>query len=158
MLLPISVCADHTRCPFLFVAYVASYGVYLRNGQPNIGIVVPLVWQEILLCYALISTTIPVLKGFIGRFTTIDLVRIDQSSSRSHNGRGYGGSYDMQPLDSAGRSKSGMKLRPDVLGPQQQGITTVVQHGQGLENGSIASFGSEQMIIHRKVEVHTSEG
>lgn len=129
----------------IFIAFLLSYLTFLSSGAPNIGIVPTLSWQQILLCYALMSATIPVLKGFIGRFKTADLVRIDPNSSAGR----YGASYALDTMRSATHKHGDIKLRPD--GPNE--ITTDVYHdNHNGEGGSIASGDSEQMIIHRRVD------
>lgn len=72
----------------LMVGFLLSYSSALANDERlSIGITNPNIWQETLVAYALISATIPVLKGFVGSFDTSALVHIDQSNSgiRSHH-------------------------------------------------------------------------
>nr|POF07208.1 hypothetical protein CFP56_31831 [Quercus suber] len=71
----------------LFIAFLVSYTRYLTSPHPFVDVVGPLAWQQALICCALISATMPVFKGFVSRFTTQDLVRIDHTElrPRSHN-------------------------------------------------------------------------
>ncbi|KAK5717359.1 hypothetical protein LTR15_009253 [Elasticomyces elasticus] len=65
----------------LEVASSASYVSFMKHCQPSVGLATPIIWQEILIAWSLMSATIPVLKGFIGQFATIDLVKTGQGSS-----------------------------------------------------------------------------
>nr|POF22397.1 hypothetical protein CFP56_36482 [Quercus suber] len=61
---------------FLFIFRL----LYLSSSSYHtLDIVEPLVWQQALTCCAFISATMPVFRGFVTRFTTLDLVRIDHA-------------------------------------------------------------------------------
>ncbi|KAG8623967.1 hypothetical protein KVT40_008943 [Elsinoe batatas] len=70
----------------LFIWHVYSYSRWINSGleHSNIGLVDPLVIQQVLVCYALVSATIPCLKGFTSRFGTggiRDTIRHDHTLS-----------------------------------------------------------------------------
>ena len=161
------------RVAGLFIAYLESYAQFRDHGQPSIGTVYALILQQTLLAYALMSATIPCLKGFLGRFRTGDLATLSESatgygqsygqsygqnSNRSgrHGSGGHGQSFALKSLDRTGvnlgtgkRTNDGpSNLRPDDI----QNSTLVYSDAVEGDNGSATSFGSEQMIIHRKVE------
>ena len=157
------------RVAGLFIAYFESYAQFRDHGQASIGAVHALIWQQTLLAYALMSATIPCLKGFLGRFRTGDLATLSESatgygqsygqnSNRSgrHESGGHGQSFALKPLDRTGvnlgtgkRTNTGpSNLRPDDI----QNSTLVYSDAVEGDNGSATSFGSEQMIIHRRVE------
>ncbi|KAH9826560.1 hypothetical protein Tdes44962_MAKER00524 [Teratosphaeria destructans] len=73
----------------LLVAYLISYTSFKHHGNANIGIVESQTWLEALVSFTLMSATIPVLKSFMGRFKTADLVRIDTAKG---SGTGCGDS------------------------------------------------------------------
>jgi hypothetical protein len=149
----------------LIAVYVTSYRSFFSHGRSNIGIVATLVWQEVLLCFALVSATIPVLKGFIGRFTTADLVCIDPSGSglRSHqnsSNAAYGDSYAMRSLSRPEHRSHSSKEEGDtiMLRPKADGEMTmdIYHDNHPREDESIGSAGSDQLGIYRRVDWHVS--
>jgi hypothetical protein len=120
-----------------------------------------LIWQEVLLCYALVSATIPVLKGFVGRFTTANLVRLDQSGSglRSHHqgsNAPYGDSYALQSMNRSelrGHSVKDegdtIKLRPE---PGAENVMEIYHDNLSREDDSIGSGTSDHTGIYRRVD------
>jgi hypothetical protein len=120
-----------------------------------------LIWQEVLLCYALVSATIPVLRGFVGRFTTTNLVRIDQSGSglrsqqQSSNVR-HGDSYALQSMtrsDHRGHpikeECDTIKLRPE---PDVENVMEIYHDNLSREDDSIGSEASDHIGIYRRVD------
>lgn len=107
------------------------------------------------------SATIPCLKGFLGRFQTGDLAKLSEgdttyaSGSRSES---HGQSYALSSLDHKGGAVSRNRqakaqstdFRPDFA---ENSAVAYAERGEDNSNGSVRSFGSEQMIIHRRVEV-----
>ncbi|KAK5740130.1 hypothetical protein LTR17_004842 [Elasticomyces elasticus] len=145
----------------LEMASSASYVSFLKHGQPSVGLATPIIWQEILIAWSLMSATIPVLKGFVGRFATVDLVKIGQGSSgqrytlesndRSRTGdNSYAMTYMSRatPRRKRSREEDGLRLRPEGLST----VADAYHEANAREEDSIVSGGSEQMIIHRKVE------
>lgn len=136
------------------IAFLLSYTSALTDhSRPSIGITRSLVWQETLVAYALISATIPVLKGFLGGFNTTDLVQIDQSNSgiRSYQYgfATHGGSSAIDTATRGGDYDAGSKRSDQVrLRPEAQGTATSIWHN----DDSPSRRGSEDFIIHKTVE------
>lgn len=148
----------------MFIVYFSTYRDFRDQGRPNIGAVIPLIWQQILLATALLTATIPCLKGFLGRFKTLDLVTITETT------HGYGvGSFGSKTR-SANRSfglssidrKIGNRSKEPALDEfpirQQACKFTATAYADPTSEGrtdSIGSLVSDQMIIHRKVEIES---
>lgn len=148
----------------VFIVYLVTYEDFREQGRPNIGAVIPLIWQQILLATALLTATIPCLKGFLGRFKTLDLVTITETTY------GYGGGSYGSKTRSANRSfalssidhKNGSRSKEPALDEfpirhQAGEFTATVYADPNSEGraGSIGSLASDQMIIHRKVEIES---
>ncbi len=152
--------------PALFIAYLISYTSFREHGRPGIDAVESLILQQTLLAYGLMATTIPCLRGFLGRFRTGDLARLTESEimqsdhlrewgSRS-NPRPHGQSYvlssmDRQKLGKVRRAKNQLSamLQPD--GTQHSTHAWVERRGDhGSSN--IPSSGSDRMRIHRTMD------
>lgn len=121
-----------------------------------------MVWQQVLCGYSLITATTPCLKGFLGRFRTEDLARVTESPSYS---RSYGQasrttphpqSYVLESLDHHGSRRRPPNGEFSTLTCRPAGVlhsaTAYAEASGDNGDGSVKSFGSEQMIIHRKVE------
>lgn len=147
----------------IFIVYMVTYEDFRDQGRPNIGAVTPLIWQQVLLATALLTATIPCLKGFLGRFKTLDLVTITGTTY------GYGGSDGSKirsgnrsfVLSSFDRKNSTKNKEPaaDEFPIRQPGgeftATAYAEPSSEGRTGSMGSFGSDQMIIHRKVEIES---
>lgn len=107
------------------------------------------------------SATTPCLKGFLGQFRT-DLARVNEGSSatRTHeqnsSTRGHPETYALESLERRNSKRrlpndelNVLACRPaDVLHSATAYAETFGDNG----DGSVKSFGSERMMIHRKVE------
>ncbi|KAF2222077.1 hypothetical protein BDZ85DRAFT_320350 [Elsinoe ampelina] len=100
----------------LFIWHVYSYSRWINSGleHSNIGLVDPLVIQQVLVCYALVSATIPCLKGFASRFGTggiRDTIRHDHTPSTTFPSTGgvmsYSSNYRPRQLVVRDRSDPG---------------------------------------------------
>ena len=121
-----------------------------------------LIWQQVLCGYSLISATTPCLKGFLGRFRTEDLARVTEGSSGTKT---YGQNsrtmtnpetYVLESLDRKGSRRRPPTDEPGVLACHPADMlhsATAYADGSGDNgDGSVKSFGSQRMMIHRKVE------
>ena len=146
----------------IFVVYLITYDKSGQRGTPNIGAITPLIWQQVLLATAPLTATIPCLKGFLGELKTLDLVTITEITY----GYGSGGSHGSKTR-SANRSfalssfdrKHGTKAKELAPGEfpirQETGEFSATAYADANPedvHGSMRSFGSDQMIIQRKVE------
>ncbi|KAJ9630758.1 hypothetical protein H2203_001282 [Taxawa tesnikishii (nom. ined.)] len=69
----------------VFAAIRVHYGFqFARSADPGLGIIPPLIWQEIELGYALISATIPTLRSFIRGYEKAMGWDPSYSASNSH--------------------------------------------------------------------------
>ncbi|KAK4544788.1 hypothetical protein LTR36_004037 [Oleoguttula mirabilis] len=132
-------------------AYVVSYAAYLSGGRPGIGMVTTLVWQEVWIAYALMSATVPILKGFVGRFTTAALVRIDQSGSGMRSGTYPSAATLGSGVHGRAEGTRGEAIELRLIG-HAENSAEVWHEEERREAESIASNGSEKMIIQRRME------
>ena len=157
-----SCIADWDSVAGIFIAYLEAYVNFRKYGGTSIDAVDTLVWQQVLCGYSLVSATTPCLKGFLGRFRTEDFARVTEGSSGT---RSYGHSsrtrtdpetYVLESLDGKISRNRPPNDEPTVLacGPADvQHSATAYAEGSGDNgDGSVKSFGSERMMIHRKVE------
>lgn len=118
-----------------------------------------LVWQQVLCGYSLVSATTPCLKGFLGRFRTEDLARVTEGSSgartyaQDSRKRSNPEAYALESLD----RKSGRRRPPDdeptLLACRPADVLhSATAYAEDNGDGSVKSFGSERMMIYRKVE------
>lgn len=120
-----------------------------------------LVWQQVLCGYSLISATTPSLKGFLGGFRTQDLTRvIDGSGTRNYDqnstARSNPGTYALQSLERKKSRSRPPNNEPSALTCRSADVlhsaTAYAEVHEDNGDGSVKSFGSERMMIHRKVE------
>jgi hypothetical protein len=146
----------------MFVVYLVTYDNFRGQGRPNIGAITPLIWQQILLATALLTATVPCLKGFLGRFRTLDLVTISETTHEYGGGGSYGSktrsanrSFTLLSIDRKIGTK-GKAPAPDEFPIRQQAgectATAYADPNTKDRTGSMSSFGSDQMVIQRKVE------
>ena len=107
------------------------------------------------------SSTTPCLKGFLGRFRTEDLARVTESvsGSRNHDGQNFRkkstpDTYFLHSLDrqSDRRRPTDEELLACHPAEILHSATAYAENLGNNGNESVKSFGSEQMMIHRKVE------
>ena len=147
----------------LFIVFLRAYVQYRQHGRPTIDIVDTMVLQQILCGYSLMSATTPCLKGFLAGFRTGDLTRLSDenttygmSHGQTSGRRTRQQSYALETLKSEHQEESpqadesaGLAHRP----PEVFSSASAYAEPSGENgDGSVNSFGSEQMIIHRKVE------
>ena len=148
--------------PAIFIAYLEAYIRFRKHGRAGIDVVDSMVWQQVLCGYSLVSATTPCLKGFLGRFRTEDLVRLGRGSSGSgtydqtSRTETTSQSYPLEPLSGKSERRRAPIEESNILDCRPSDVlhsATAYAEDRG-ENGdeSVKSFGSEQMIIHRKVE------
>lgn len=168
----------------IFLVFLDAQLHYLSPARTvtvsaSLAVVNPLICLEALVCYALLSATIPCLRGFLGRFRTGDLLPVDDSTGRY----GYGGSgqivqglsFHMRSLKSmkhSGKQDSHPQLDEralfaggDAYGHnaghvEHMATATAASPASQInrpetseEGASIQSVGSEELIIHRKTVV-----
>ena len=121
-----------------------------------------LVWQQVLCGYSLVSATTPCLKGFLGKFRTEDLARVPEGSSgtrtydRNSSTRTNPESYVLESLNRKSSRIRPPNDEPTVLARRPadalHSATAYAEAFGDNGDGSVKSFGSERMMIHRKVE------
>jgi hypothetical protein len=147
----------------LAIAQAAAYARFLSNGKASIGLVPTLALQELWLMYALISSTIPCLQAFVGAFTTNGLVIAGQTTIQVSR-QGNSNSIPLSSLrtNRSGASRAGVSNKKAVW-PDPGLYDVGVTHGANMraadrgDGQSIASDGSQQMIIRRdtQIDVHS---
>ena len=154
--------------PIFFGLYLQGFLQFRDDGGSSLDVIPSMVWQQVLCGYALISATTPCLKGFLGRFRTEELARITEASgTRTYGQNSFGASRsnirgnNSYVLDSIHRSRN--RSRRNTIHRENIDIDTLALRPAGPEHtatafasepfdGSVKSFGSDGMNIHRKVE------
>ena len=148
----------------MFIAYLEAYIHFRNNGGTSLDVVPSLVWQQVLCGYCLVTATTPCLKGFLGRFRT-EITAINENTlySRTHNqnsrSRPAPWSRALESLNRDGVGKRPRQHKSNTFACRPAGTQFAVAYAETQEdNGdeSVKSFGSEQMIIHRKVEYNVT--
>jgi len=138
-----------------------AYVRFLDGERASIGSVTTLVLQETWLAYSMISNTVPCLRSFVGAFTTNGLVvtrygttiSVTKGSSIALNSLRRANNDDPDDIP-IGLTHTKKSLRPDMA-LYRVGITRGIDR-RAEEAGdvdSMASDGSERMIIRRATEV-----
>lgn len=148
------------------IVTTVTYFKYLRGSNLNIGAAPTVVWQEVLLCFSLISASIPCLRTFLWAFMSTGLMTV-YGNSTSAGSYGIGSQQSRQPSavrsQSRDYSQSQGRTFSSQLRPDKHGYRVDVQsqrdlskknddRGDRAENGSVGSYGSEQYIIHHTTE------
>ena len=155
--------AHCSSVPAVFIAYLEAYVRFREHGRTSIDTVDTLVWQQVLCGYSLVSATTPCLKGFLGRFRTEDLVRVGQSTTTNsatydHHSKTkpHPQSYALESLDSNAHRRRALNEESTTLDCRSAEVlhsaTAYAEASGDNSGGSEKSFGSEEMIIRRKVE------
>lgn len=131
------------------IAYLMAYSVFIRSGNRGVALSPPIVWQEILLGYSLMSTTIPCLKGFVSQFTTGGMGYTEDLST------GYGASYQMDSIKSKASALKSTTSGSLILRPDPVEYSAYAEYWQktNQEDGSIHTESSRRMIIQKHVSL-----
>ena len=145
-------------------------GTYVHSSDPGLAIADVLVWQQVCIGYALISATIPTIKGFIRGYNKA--MGFDDSSYAAK--RRIGGGYNLEsyaersanPSASNSRMRSQLggsrirhesdpiELRPDEHDYQAGAYHEPIRSGKGVRRmNSSGSGNSEEPIIRRDISV-----
>ena len=175
------IAAFYFRLPTvaLFVVFLTEQLHYLSSStagtaNASLTIVKPLICLEALICYALLSATIPCLHGFLGRFRTGDLTHVGSSTGQYVYWRSReqvtGQSFQLKSLKSLKSSKresdtaaderalfQGTAYGHNVGSVEHTATALATFDGPGNarleDNPSVHSGGSEDLIIHRQTVV-----
>jgi hypothetical protein len=128
------------------IYHYRSYHLALRSPNTEVAISRLVVWEQVSICYSLLSITWPFTRSFIKGFNTSPL----------HAVSGYGsGAVELD----TGNSKRRMDSARSVSKRPWQ-----AWQGSGTHSGTVYSrpremnFGSQEMIIRREKEVTVSYG
>jgi hypothetical protein len=109
-----------------------------------------IIWQQVSICYSLLSATLPFVQAFMRGFTTggtaFGSIIYGSRNSRSHSS-----------ADDTSRSRS----RGETFTPQFLGRTRTVCRGAGKQTSNEAnrvSGGSTELIVRREVTVAVTQG
>lgn len=156
--------------PGFFIAFVEAYAGFRRDGGTSLDSVSSLVWQQVVLGCALVSATTPCLKGFLGKFRTDGVLGATDGSfsgGKYAHGSRTGTRLESYSMGTMSR-KSSFRRIPDDAPPTRVAsmpqdlvsnmATAYADPIPEIGDESLKSYGSERMMIHRKVEydVHTS--
>jgi hypothetical protein len=141
---------------------------FQSHGETNIGATAIMIWQQVLIALALMTATIPCLKGFLGRFKTSDLARLSEyqstyvfSTNNNTRRRNHNRSYALSTMNREGgsrqrRNRSLPSENPTERNDKEHSVTAFSEGSRTGDNTSERSFGSERMIIHRRFDFDVS--
>ncbi|KAF2795956.1 hypothetical protein K505DRAFT_5699 [Melanomma pulvis-pyrius CBS 109.77] len=149
------------------IMHLSRYTEFVDDGR-GISISGPVVWQNILLSYSLMSATIPALKGFMASFITGGMGYTNDMSGGGGSS-GNSNSYRMLTLNSEGRVKDKMTLLPEGNPKSTALVTSIPRTPEDSarsgttrrttqtqcpaenvqETESIASHGSQKTIMRK---------
>ncbi|KAK5677177.1 hypothetical protein LTS10_010366 [Elasticomyces elasticus] len=143
------------------ISQAVAYNHFLKHhNRASIGLLPTLSLQELWLMYSFISATIPCMRSFLGAFGSPRLAIISPGNTKQsgYGSQGTALSTLKRPFgsekggDASARVSSKANFRPD--GPfYGVDIRHEERKGAGDDN-SLASDGSEQMIIRRDTQIH----
>lgn len=145
----------------LSVVQTTAYVAFLRKDRAPTGVEKPLILQELLLCYSLLSATIPCMRTFVGAFRGHSLTLTDPSMP-VHSSYELSNTYWLSTMVHSEATERGLSGIDATSGyelnqrPGQVSFDFSVEHRQGsqsLERLSSASDGSDRMIIRRDTRV-----
>ncbi|KAK5137069.1 hypothetical protein LTR08_001078 [Meristemomyces frigidus] len=164
----VSAFAFRICCAVVAVLHGVWFGTYVHSSDPGLAIADVLVWQQVELGYALISATIPILKGFVRGYNSAMGFDLSYEAKKKlgggYNLESYGEqSRNRSAAGSRGRSKLGgsrlrheggdrMNLRPND-GDYQAGAYHEPNRGGKGRPTSTGSGNSEDPIIRRDISV-----
>lgn len=132
--------------------------VYLASSDPGIDVIAPIVWQQLDLCYALLSAILIALKAFLQTFdTSMGTDRTFAQESKLHSGGSHGLSKLSQKESKVGRkperrSHNDKFAMDSKYRPEQTQYSTDISHPSDRQGGSIRSNSSQRPIIRYDVE------
>jgi hypothetical protein len=142
------------------IGQAASYQTFLNDhGRASIGLVPTLILQELWLTYSFLSATVPCLRPLLGAFNSGALLMTAPGGSSTQRSGYASRSIALETFkrsfrgteSEVNRKTSAGNLRPDEpfygvnIGHDDQRVA-----GEGA---SLASDGSEQMIIRRDTQI-----
>lgn len=124
---------------------------YVGSSDIGVGIVSPAAWQQFVMCYALISATIPGLNGFLRNFNTSLGAGMGYTQHPYHvNSKGY----DLTGLKNVSSSSGTAAMTPhqDNFRPDRSRYVAEIGHEQGLQRNSSSGSGVSQHPIIQQIE------
>jgi len=149
-----------------FAGIHASYvNQYVNSNDPGIGVVAPLVWQQLNMAYSLIAALLIALKGFLQSFD----INFGNDQTYAHNSASRGGNsggdrFNLKKLSGKKGSRFGRSVtsqkenaggsasQSDDYGQEPAQYSTKVYHPSNEREGSVASGISQHPIIRYQVE------
>jgi hypothetical protein len=146
--------------------HLTTYSDFIHHGYRGIAITAPVVWQNVLLSYNLMSATIPALKGFMKGFTTGGM---GYTGDTCLEARSSGNSYKMRTIPKP-KPKHKVALLPQDY-PESAACVTSGPHpledsfpraartedspdgNNKQESDSIASHDSRKIMIRKDWEI-----
>ncbi|KAG9994098.1 hypothetical protein KCU78_g18600, partial [Aureobasidium melanogenum] len=129
--------------------YLKVYSEAARSEERVHHFTKLIIWQQALICYSLLSATLPFVQAFMRSFTT--------------GGTAFGsiiyGSRNSRSNSSGDTSRS--RSRNESFTPQFLGRTKTVCRGAGKQvnnEAHRASGGSQELIVRREVTVAVTQG
>jgi hypothetical protein len=129
--------------------YLRVYSEAVRSEDRIRHFSKAIVWQQVMICYSLLSATLPFVQAFMRAFTT--------------GGTAFGsivyGSRNSRSNSSGDTSRS--RSRNEQFTPQFLGRTRTVCRGAGKQinnEAHRASGGSQELIVRREVTVAVTQG
>jgi hypothetical protein len=151
LLLPsnISITDSVTSMIAFSLLYLKVYSAAVRSEDRVQHLSKVIIWQQVMICYSLLSATLPFVQAFMRGFTT--------------GGTAFGsiiyGSRNSRSNSSGDTSRS--RSRNEQFTPQFLGRTRTVCRGAGKQvndEAHRASGGSQELIVRREVTVAVTQG
>ncbi|KAK3626087.1 hypothetical protein LTR22_023303 [Elasticomyces elasticus] len=142
------------------ISQAVAYDRFLQDhNRASIGLLPTLSLQELWLMYSFISATIPSMRSFLGAFGSPRLAAISPGDTMQsgYGSRGYPLSTLKRPFrGEKGRAASARVLSQANLRPDGPFYGVDIRHEERKradDGNSVASDGSEQMIIRRDTQI-----
>lgn len=153
------------RCVAFSSVHTYYISTYVSSANPGVGVVAPLVWQQIALSYALFSALAIALKSFFQSFDMdFGIGRTYAEGTRpSDNGSGFrlrnltkgkGGSKSMKTWEH--KSQVGVSEDETINRPDGPKYTAQIFHAGEHREGSVRSGISQHPIIRCDVQYSVS--
>jgi hypothetical protein len=133
-------------------------GNYVHASNKSLVIIPAPAWQQVELCWSLISASIPNLKSFMKSFST-GLGMEGDLKTHSHDlyYKGSSQGHQLQSIRSRASAKGDRNQRnPDNFRPDFGEYSATVEHANAIKEprdaSSITSGGSQDMIIQKDVK------
>jgi hypothetical protein len=152
--------------PIFAIGQAVAYQRYLmRDSNSSIGLVPTLTLQELWLMFSFISATIPCMRSFLNAFQSLNFAVTSPTNTKhtTHTGSQGIALESLKRTFHSAEAMNGMHRVPSTSTSFRPGTSSYgveIRHeepGLGEEGASIASDGSERMIIRRDTQIRVEQ-